>query len=43
MAKDNNIQVAGNLTDNFRGYAALLRGIKHRVPDCPATCDLCRQ
>ena len=31
MAKDNNIQVAGNLTDNFRGYAALLRGIKHRV------------
>ena len=26
MAKDNNIQVAGNLTDNFRGYAALLRG-----------------
>ncbi len=31
MAKDTNIQVAGNLTDNFRGYAALLRKIKQRV------------
>ena len=31
MAKDNNIQVTGNLTDNFRGYAILLRKIKHRV------------
>ena len=31
MAKDNNIQVTGNLTDNFRGYAVLLRKIKHRV------------
>lgn len=31
MAKDNNIQVAGNLTDSFRGYAALLRRIKQRV------------
>lgn len=31
MAKDSNIQVTGNLTDNFRGYAVLLRKIKHRV------------
>lgn len=26
-----NIQVTGNLTDNFRGYAVLLSKIKHRV------------
>lgn len=31
MAKDTNIQIAGNLTENFRGYAALLRRIKQRV------------
>lgn len=31
MAKDTDIQVAGNLTDSFRGYAALLRKIKQRV------------
>ena len=31
MAKNINIQVTDNLTDNFRGYAALLRKIKHRV------------
>ncbi|MCR9011135.1 PDDEXK nuclease domain-containing protein [Gabonibacter chumensis] len=31
MAKDTDIQVTGNLTDNFRGYAALLRRIKQRV------------
>ena len=31
MAKDNNIQVAGSLTDNFRGYTTLLRRIKQRV------------
>lgn len=31
MAKDTDIQVTGNLTDNFRGYAALLRKIKQRV------------
>ena len=31
MAKDTNIQVTDNLTDNFRGYAALLRKIKQRV------------
>ena len=31
MAKNTNIQVVGNLTDNFRGYAALLCKIKQRV------------
>ena len=31
MAKNTNIQEADNLTDNFRGYAALLRQIKQRV------------
>ena len=31
MAKNTNIQVVENLTDNFRGYAALLRKIKQRV------------
>lgn len=31
MAKNTNIQVTDNLTDNFRGYAALLRKIKQRV------------
>lgn len=31
MAKNTNIQVVDNLTDNFRGYAALLRKIKQRV------------
>ena len=31
MAKSINIQVTDNLTDNFRGYAALLRKIKQRV------------
>ena len=31
MVKNTNIQVADNLTDNFRGYAALLRKIKQRV------------
>ena len=31
MAKDTDMQIAGNLTDNFRGYAALLRKIKQRV------------
>lgn len=31
MAKKTNIQVADSLTDNFRGYAALLRKIKQRV------------
>lgn len=31
MAKDTDIQVTGNLTDNFRGYATLLRKIKQRV------------
>ncbi len=31
MVNSTNIQVADNLTDNFRGYAALLRKIKQRV------------
>lgn len=31
MAKNTNIQVVDNLTDNFRGYTALLRKIKQRV------------
>ena len=31
MAKNINRQVTDNLTDNFRGYAALLRKIKQRV------------
>ena len=31
MAKNINIQLTDNLTDNFRGYAALLRKIKQRV------------
>lgn len=31
MAKNTNIQVVENLTDNFRGYAALLRKIRQRV------------
>lgn len=31
MTKDTGIQVDGNLTDNFRGYAVLLRKIKQRV------------
>ena len=31
MAKNINIQVTDNLTDNFRGYAALLRKIKQWV------------
>ena len=31
MTKDTDIQADGNLTDNFRGYAALLRKIKQRV------------
>lgn len=31
MAKNINIQVTDNLTDNFRGYVALLRKIKQRV------------
>lgn len=31
MTKNTNIQVVDNLTDNFRGYAALLRKIKQRV------------
>ena len=31
MAKNTNIQVTDNLTDNFHGYAALLRKIKQRV------------
>ena len=31
MAKNTNIQVVDNLTDNFRGYAALLHKIKQRV------------
>lgn len=31
MAKNTNIQVVNNLTDNFHGYAALLRKIKQRV------------
>lgn len=31
MAKNINIQVTDNLTDNSRGYAALLRKIKQRV------------
>lgn len=31
MAKNTNIQVVDKLTDNFRGYAALLRKIKQRV------------
>ena len=31
MVKNTNIQVVDNLTDNFRGYAALLRKIKQRV------------
>ena len=31
MAKDADIQVSGNMMDNFRGYAALLRKIKERV------------
>ena len=31
MAKNINIQVTDNLTDDFRGYAALLRKIKQRV------------
>lgn len=31
MAKNTNIQAVDDLTDNFRGYAALLRKIKQRV------------
>lgn len=31
MAKNTDIQVAENLTDNFRCYAALLRKINQRV------------
>ena len=31
MVKNTNIQEVDNLTDNFRGYAALLRKIKQRV------------
>lgn len=31
MAKNTNIQAVEDLTDNFRGYAALLRKIKQRV------------
>ncbi|WP_455633318.1 DUF1016 N-terminal domain-containing protein, partial [Parabacteroides sp.] len=31
MAKDRDKQMIDNLTDNFRGYAALLRKIKQRV------------
>ena len=31
MVKNTNIQVVDNFTDNFRGYAALLRKIKLRV------------
>ena len=31
MVKNTKIQVVDNLTDNFRGYAALLRKIKQRV------------
>ena len=31
IAKDADIQVSGNMMDNFRGYAALLRKIKQRV------------
>ena len=31
MAKNTNIQVVENLTDNFCGYATLLRKIKQRV------------
>lgn len=31
MAKKTDIQVTGNLADNFRGYAALLRRIRQRV------------
>ena len=31
MAKKTDIQVTGSLTDNFRGYAALLRRIRQRV------------
>ena len=31
MAKNTKIQTVDNLTDNFRGYAALLRKIKQRV------------
>ena len=31
MVKNTNIQVVDNLTDNFRGYATLLRKIKQRV------------
>ena len=31
MAKKTDIQMADNLMDNFRGYAALLRKIKQRV------------
>jgi len=31
MAKDTDIQVAGNMMDNFRGHAALLRKIKQRA------------
>ena len=31
LVKNTNIQVVDNLTDNFRGYAALLRKIKQRV------------
>lgn len=31
MTKATDIQIVGNLTDNFRGYAALLRKIKQRV------------
>lgn len=30
-AKNTDIEVADNLTDNFRGYAVLLRRIKQRV------------
>ena len=31
MTRKTNIQVVDNLMDNFRGYAVLLRRIKHRV------------
>lgn len=31
MVKNTNIQAVEDLTDNFRGYAALLRKIKQRV------------
>lgn len=32
MAKNIDMKVIDNLTDNFRGYAALLRKIKQRFP-----------